>query len=152
MRRTDREVKDFSEIVDILTRAETIRLGLQGAEYPYVVPLSFGIEAGQGRISLYFHGAGRGLKHDLIAANPNVCVEADLFHGYAEVPGSATTRYESVIGYGKVRRCAGDEAVKGLNLLMAHCGFPGAAYDCGALDATAVYCVELEAFAGKRNL
>lgn len=32
MRRADREIKDFSEITDILRRADTIRLGFEGGE------------------------------------------------------------------------------------------------------------------------
>lgn len=42
MRRSDREITDFNEIVDVLRRADTIRLGLHDDPYPYVVPLSFG--------------------------------------------------------------------------------------------------------------
>ena len=87
MRRSDREVTSFDEIVDILRQANTMRLGLHDAPCPYVVPLSFGFEAAGGRITLYFHGAMEGLKHELIARDPHVCVEADIFHGYAETPG-----------------------------------------------------------------
>jgi nitroimidazol reductase NimA-like FMN-containing flavoprotein (pyridoxamine 5'-phosphate oxidase superfamily) len=35
MRRSDREVRDFSEIADILRRADIIRLGLHNEPYPY---------------------------------------------------------------------------------------------------------------------
>jgi nitroimidazol reductase NimA-like FMN-containing flavoprotein (pyridoxamine 5'-phosphate oxidase superfamily) len=151
MRRSDREVTDYTEIVDILHRADTIRLGLHDTPYPYVVPLSFGFEGSNGKITLYFHGAKEGLKHRLIANNPQVCVETDIFHRYAEVPGSVTTEYESFIGFGRVERVTGDEAVKGLDLLLAHCGYEGFVYDRAALDITAVYRITLDSFTGKRR-
>jgi len=151
MRRTDREVTSFAEITDILNRADTIRLGLHGEPYPYVVPLSFAFETGEGKITLYFHGAQQGLKHELLARNPHVCVEAGIFHGYAGTPGGITTQYESFIGCGKAARVYGGEAAKGLDLLLARCGWESYAYDTAALEGTAVYRIALERFTGKRN-
>lgn len=151
MRRSDREVTDFAELADILRRADTFRLGLHGDPYPYVVPLSFGFEAANGSMTLYFHGAKEGLKHDLIQRNPHVCVEADIFHRYAAVGDSITVEYESFIGFGKATRVTGDEAVSGLDALLTHCGFNGFAYDRAALDVTWVYKIELDSFTGKRR-
>ncbi|GHU55238.1 MFS transporter [Clostridia bacterium] len=151
MRRSDRQLTDFDEIVDVLRRADTIRLGLHDDPYPYVVPLSFGFEVADGKIELYFHGAKEGFKHELIAKNSNVCVETDIFHGYAEVPKSVTTEYESIIGFGVCVRVEGDEAARGLNLLLTHCGFDGFAYDRAVLNVTAVYKVTLESVTGKRR-
>jgi len=150
MRRKDREVTDFTELTDILRRADTIRLGLHGEPYPYVVPLSFGFEAAGGAIALYFHGAKEGLKHDLIRNDNRVCVEADIFHGYREHSGSITTEFESFIGFGKIELTAGEEAEKGINLLLEHCGFGGFQYDRAELDVTSVYKITLSSFTGKR--
>ncbi|MDR1464975.1 MAG: pyridoxamine 5'-phosphate oxidase family protein [Oscillospiraceae bacterium] len=151
MRRSDREVADFREILDILRRADTIHLGLRGEEYPYVVPLSFGFEVADGKIVIYFHGAQEGLKHELLAANSAVCVEASLFHGYREVPGSVTAEYEAVIGFGQAGRVTGSEAARGLDLLLEHCGYAGFAYDLAALEMTAVYKITLTRWSGKRQ-
>jgi len=151
MRRKDREVTDFAEIADILKRSDTIRLGLHGDPYPYVVPLSFGFEAQDGQIALYFHGATEGLKHDLIQNNPLVCVEADILHRYAETGGSVTAEYESFIGFGRIERVSGGEAERGLDLLLCHCGYEGFEYDRSALGRTWVYKIELDSFTGKRR-
>jgi len=151
MRRQDREVTDFAKITDILRRADTIRLGLHGDPYPYVVPLSFGFEVADGKITLYFHGATEGLKHDSIQKNPLVCVEADILHRYATVENNVTAEFESFIGFGKAERVSDDEAVKGLDLLLAHCGYSGFEYDKAALNHTWVYKIELESFTGKRR-
>ena len=150
MRRKDREVTEFSEITDILRRADTIRLGLHDEPYPYIVPLSFGFEAEGGVITLYFHGAKEGLKHDLIGKNGHVCVEADIFHRYYEHAGSITTEYESFIGFGRIELAVGEDAEKGIDLLLDHCGFSEYQYDHKALDVTAVYKITLSSFTGKR--
>ena len=151
MRRNDREVTDFMEITDILGRSDTMRLGLHCEPYPYIVPLSFGFEARDGKITLYFHGAAEGLKHDLIQKKPRVCVESDILHRYMAVGNNITAEYESFIGFGKAERVTGDEAVKGLGLLLSHCGYDGFECDRAVLDVTRVYKIELDYFTGKRR-
>jgi len=151
MRRSDREVTGFTQIIDILQRVDTIRLGLHDEPYPYVVPLSFGFEARDRKITLYFHGATEGLKHNLIEKNPLVCVEADILHRYTAVGNNVTAEYESFIGFGKAERVTDDEAVKGLDLLLSHCGYDGFDYDRSVLDITWIYKIKLDSFTGKRR-
>lgn len=57
MRRKDREVQDRQEIFDILRRCDTVRIGIQGEKYPYVVPVSFGMEVVNDQAVVYFHCA-----------------------------------------------------------------------------------------------
>jgi nitroimidazol reductase NimA-like FMN-containing flavoprotein (pyridoxamine 5'-phosphate oxidase superfamily) len=150
MRRKDREVADFDGITDILKRCDVVRLGLNGDPYPYVVPLSFGYQAGNGRITIYFHGANVGHKHDLIEKNDNVCVEADIFRGYVHHPGGGgTVDYESFIGFGKITRITGGEAVRGMELILEHCGYGGMEFELN--DKTRMYKIELESFSGKKR-
>jgi len=151
VRRNDREVTDLDGIVEILSRADTIRLGLHDEPYPYVVPLSFGYEVVAGRVVVFFHGACEGLKHELIAGNPYVCVEAGIFYRFAEVPGSVTTEYESVIGFGRAELVRDGEARRGMGLLLRHCGFEGFVYDPKGLDRVAVYRIVLDRVSGKRR-
>ena len=134
-----------------MRRADTIRLGLHGEYYPYVVPLSFGFEVNGDKIAIYFHGAKEGLKHDLIAKNNRVCVEADIINGYVKLAKGATTDYESIIGFGTCELVSGDEAAHGLELLLTHCGFDGLEYDRAVLDISAVYKIVLESITGKRR-
>lgn len=65
MRRTDREITDFSQIVEIMKRCEVCHISFSD-EYPYVVPMNFGMKIDGEEITLYFHGADVGKKHDLI--------------------------------------------------------------------------------------
>lgn len=43
MRRSDREVTDFNEIVEIINKCDCIRLGFSSEPVPYILPLNFGI-------------------------------------------------------------------------------------------------------------
>ena len=152
MRRTQDEITDFAEKVDVLRRCDVIRLGMYGGDYPYVIPLFFGFEVLDEQVILYFHSAKEGLKRDLLAFNNRVCVEGDLFHGYVGAGGSMTADYESVLGFGIMSPVEGEAALHGLALLMEHCGDKG--YDpatCPSLSHTQVYQIRLELLYGKRR-
>ena len=152
MRRSDREISDFSEIVALLARCDVVRIGMRGKDYPYVVPVSFGYEVCGESLTLYFHGAMQGKKHDLLAEDEKVCVEADIFHNYAGTGHGVTAEYESVIGFGTARAVEGEEAVRGIRLLLKHCGFAeDSAESCIAMGITRVYKIELESLTGKRR-
>lgn len=154
MRRKNREVTDRADILDILWRCDTVRIGMSGPEGPYVVPVSFGMEVEDDRAALYFHCARKGMKADLLAADGRVCVEGDIFLGYEVERHGITTRYESAIGFGRCEMVEdGDEVLKGLRLLCEHCGFEHVPLDtCLGLDAVRVYRIDLDSVTGKRNL
>ena len=153
MRKADREIMCFDEIVDVISRCDTIRLGISDGDAPYIVPVSFGYEMLEGKIAVYFHGAKAGRKAELLRSLPRVCVEADLCHGFPENGnGGYTCDYESVIGYGIVELLSGEEAEKGVRLLMEHCGFPAQGCPGDAMAITAVNRVILDEVAGKRRM
>lgn len=154
MRRTDREVKDRNEVLDILNRCETVRIAMRGERYPYVVPVSFGMEEADGQTVLYFHCAKEGRKLDLLKADPSVCVEADLYTRAERTEKGITYRYESVIGFGECSFVSDpDEAMHGLRVLLAHYNaldFP--VETCGALTHVFIGKIVLHEITGKRNL
>ncbi len=124
MRRKDREVRDIHEIFDILIRCNTIRIGIQGEKYPYVVPVSFGAEMASEKPVIYFHCARQGMKLDLLKANAHVCVEGDIFIKTETTAHGITTRYESLIGFGECQLVENpDEVIHGLQLLTEHYGY-----------------------------
>ena len=64
MRRNDREITEFSEMTDVMKRRDVCRLALNDEDgYPYLLPLNFGMEETDGRVTLYFHGAKEGKKY-----------------------------------------------------------------------------------------
>ena len=154
MRKSEREIQNFEEIAEVLSRCDTIRLGISDAGAPYIVPLSFGYEILDGRIAIYFHGAKAGRKAELLRSLPRVCVEADLCHGFVSNGNNGyTCDFESLIGYGTIELLEGEEADKGIRLLMEHCGIQAEACPPEAMAITAVNRVVLHEISGKhRNL
>jgi len=98
MQRQDREISNPAAVRAILERAMVCRLAMCDGEWPYLVPLNYGLHKDR----LYFHCASEGKKLDLLRANPRVCFEVE--GRIALVTGERacdwTTQYESVIGYG----------------------------------------------------
>lgn len=104
MRRSDREVYDFDEIVSIMEKCDVCRLALFDEDYPYILPLNFGMQVTGEEIELYFHGANQGKKYALIDKNNRVCFEMDCSHRLVTDydAGNCTMEYESVIGHGTI--------------------------------------------------
>ena len=154
MRRKDREVTDQKEIFDILNRCDTVRIAMQGEEYPYVVPVSFGAEMQDGKPVVYFHCARQGLKVDLLKEHPAVCVEGDIFLKIETTDHGITTRYESVIGFGKCRFLTdSEEILHGLKVLTEHYGYYDYSLEsCRSLQYIFVGKIVLDEITGKRNL
>ena len=65
MRRSDREVREDGQIVEIMNRCPVLHLGLRGEKAPYLLPVNFGMEPDG--MTLYIHGAMTGTKYDLLA-------------------------------------------------------------------------------------
>jgi len=152
MRKADRGITSFEEIAEVLSRCDTIRIGISDADAPYIVPLSFGYEVLDGKIAIYFHGAKAGRKAELLRSLPRVCMEADICHGFVDNGrGGYTCDYESVIGYGTVELLEGAEAEKGIRLLLEHCGITAEACPAEAMAITAVHRVILDELSGKRR-
>ncbi len=154
MRKSSREIKSTEKILAFLDSCDTVRLALNSDGYPYIVPVSFGFEYANGKIVIYFHGAKEGRKQQLISSDNRVCVEADAFSGYVELPhGGVTADYQSIIGFGRVEKCEGEEKIKGLDLLMKHCGFSGfdSESDCKVVDATDVSKIILDEVTCKKR-
>ncbi|MGN1103868.1 MAG: pyridoxamine 5'-phosphate oxidase family protein [Candidatus Coproplasma sp.] len=152
MRKSNREIKDFDKIIELLDRCQVIRLGLQSDDYPYIVPLSFGWEVTEGKLNIYFHCAKEGKKLDLMAACDRVCIEADILNGYKATERSVTADYESVIGFGTVKEVTGSEAVHGIKLLLDHCGIEGySPENCALSGIVAVYKITVENITGKKR-
>lgn len=154
MRRKDREITDINEAFDVLSRCNTVRIGLSGQDYPYVVPVSFGTEMHDGRPIVFFHCARHGMKVDLLQENPRVCVEGDIFLGTEATQGGITTRYESVIGFGTCQIATEeDEIIHGLQLLIDHYGYDSYPLEhCQGMRHLLVGKIVLDELTGKRNL
>ncbi len=154
MRRSDREMKDRSEILSVIEKCDVCRLGLCDAAIPYVVPMNFGYEYSSGKLVLFFHGAKEGKKLDMIQRNPAACFEMDCSHRLVEAEEAAnyTMEYESVIGHGRISFCTEkSEKNKALTLLMKKYAkdrtfdFPD-----HVIESVTVFKLDVSDFTGKR--
>ena len=66
MRRSDREIKDFDEIIKVINKCDVCRLAINDGDYPYIVPMNFGLNIEDGKVVLYFHCASEGKKLELL--------------------------------------------------------------------------------------
>ena len=122
MRRKDREITDFDEMMKIIAKCDTCRLALFDDEFPYIVPLNFGTNVEEGQLYLYFHSAKEGTKLDLIRKNNKVTFEMDCEHNIImyDERMSCTMGYESVIGHGIVEFVEDENKINALKILMRH--------------------------------
>lgn len=122
MNRRDREIKDINEIERIIRDAKVLHLGLADDNIPYVVPMNYGYELEEEKLTLYLHSSRKGYKLDVIEKNPMCCfeIECDVapFSG-GDKPCQNGMIYSSVIGFGKAEIIEGaEEREKAMNYLM----------------------------------
>ena len=123
MRRKDREVKDFGRIADIVKDCDCCRLGLVDGNEAYIVPMNFGFDTADGKLSLYFHCASEGRKLDLLGRNELVSFEMDTKHALTtgERGCDWSFQYQCVMGTGRVTALTErDEKILALNKIMSH--------------------------------
>ena len=122
MRRSDREITDFSQLVQVMEQCDVCRLALHDTPYPYILPLNFGMVTAGQQVTLYFHGAKTGQKYTLIEKDPHVSFEMDCHHQLVtdRAACKCAMAYESVIGQGVVQSVMGEEKLVGLTALMRH--------------------------------
>ena len=120
MRRKDREITDFNEIINIIKKCDVCRIALNDKDFPYIVPLNFGLGIQGKEVYLYFHCAMEGKKLDLIAKDNRVTFEMDCDHNFIlyEERMSCTMGYESVIGPGVIETVPDENKYESLKILM----------------------------------
>lgn len=150
MRRSDREITDFTEIIRVMEQCDVCRLALHD-EYPYILPLNFGMEVEGTQITLYFHSAKVGKKLELLARDDRVGFEMDRGHKLTldDSDGNCTMGYECVMGRGRLEVVEGEEKLKGLGLLMAHYRQADFPYNKAVVPQTAVLRLTVEEITGK---
>ena len=154
MRRKDREITEFEEIIDVMERCGVCRLALHDEEYPYIVPLNFGMQVEEGQIVLYFHGAEKGKKYELIKKNNKASFEMDCTTQLVTIleDSNCTMNYESVIGQGRVEILSENEKEQALDILMRHYREEDFPYNKAVIPKTTVFKLTVEKCSGKRRM
>jgi len=153
MRKPEKEIKDRAQIDAILHRAQVCRIAMCEDDVPYIVPMSFGYRDN----CLYFHSASVGKKVEILRRNNRICFELDIDqeHVFSPTPSECSTRYRSVIGFGRaVFLTDRAEKVRALDILMQHyCDPQTQPYEYSEKQVTRVTMikVEIESLTGKQS-
>lgn len=161
MRRKDRELTDMAEIFEIVKRETVCTVAFYDEPFPYLIPLNYGARVEEGKLVLYFHGAARGTKFELLKKNPRVSFsifgrnKIKLVREYA---CKSSTSFESVCGSGNVKIIGEPEKKReGLAVIMNHLGAPeGVSYDEADFSeqetqAVTVWKITADTVTGKRH-
>jgi len=150
MRRSDKQIKDQTEIDSIIRGSAICHLALSDGDQPYVVPLNFGYENG----TLFFHCAHEGQKVDIIRRNPRVCFSLVESHRMvtSETSCSWTTRYRSVTGFGTALIMEDRQSkAKALEVIMRQYSGGENQFEDKAVDKVLIIRIDIESMTGKAS-
>jgi uncharacterized protein len=157
VRRNDREINKIETIIEIIEKCEVCIVSFFDADYPYIVPLNFGYSYNPDmeELSLYFHGANKGKKLDLIKENNKVAFEMDCSKKLivGESPCEYTMEFESLCGNGKIEILEEKEKLEGLKYIMnqySDDNFNDSSFDEKILKFTTVLKLTVKHIVGKR--
>lgn len=151
MRKAHKQLTKQAAVEDILRRGRVLSLGLCGDGEPYVVPICYGWEPGK----LWLHTGHKGLKMDIIRANPRVsfAVWVDLDIAADAAPCKWEAYYRSVVGFGRAAIVDDEqERLHGLDVLTTH--FAGAgdwSFPPDKARAAAIIRIDIDSMTGKRH-
>jgi len=120
LRRQDREITDPDQIMQIIQKCDVCSIAFFDEEFPYVVPLNFGVLFDEKQFTFYFHGARAGKKLVLLERNGKVAFEMNCSHKLmlGATACSCTMEYESVCGNGLIELLPEQEKHHALSVLM----------------------------------
>lgn len=153
MRRKDREITDFDEMVKIMRACDSCVVALNDEGFPYVVPMNFGMDVEDGQVYLYFHCATEGKKLDLIRKDNRATFEMDCEHNFIlyEEKMSCTMGYASVIGHGILEFVPEEEKFRALKILMNQYHAEDFAFNTKVMKVTTVLRMKVLDMTGKRR-
>lgn len=153
MRRADREIKEFDEIIKIIKKCDVCRIAMNDGKFPYIVPLNFGLDVQDKQVYLYFHGALEGKKIDLLKKNPKVTFEMDCDHNFIFYDDrmSCTMGYESVLGHGVMEFVKEEDKFAALKILMRQYHEEDFKFNTDIMKITSVFRLKVIDMTGKRR-
>ncbi|MCI8606862.1 MAG: pyridoxamine 5'-phosphate oxidase family protein [Hungatella sp.] len=153
MRRKDREITDFHEIIEIIKKCDVCRIALNDEEFPYIVPLNFGLDVEGEQVYFYFHAAMEGKKLELIEKDNRATFEMDCDHKFIlyEERMSCTMGYASVIGHGYIENVADEDKYEALKILMRQYHAEDFKFNTDMMKVTKVLRMRVTDMVGKRR-
>ena len=153
MRRKDREITDFNDMIEIVKKCDSCVLALNEEGFPYLIPMNFGMDIEDGQLYLYFHCASEGKKLDLIRKDNRASFEMDCEHKLVlqEEEMECTMGYASVIGQGTIEFVVEEDKLQALKVLMRQYRSEDFQFDTRMLKVTTVLKMKVIHMTGKRK-
>mgnify|MGYP003299174870 FL=1 len=153
MRRKDREITNFNEMIEIIKKCDSCVLALNDEGFPYLVPMNFGMDIEDDQLYLYFHCAKEGRKLELIQKDNRASFEMDCEHKLVlqEEEMECSMGYASVIGQGIIEFVAEEDKFDALKILMGQYRSRDFKFDTGMLGVTTVLKMKVLNMTGKRK-
>ena len=153
MRRKDREITNFNEMIEIIKKCDSCVLALNDEGFPYLVPMNFGMDIEDGQLYLYFHCAKEGRKLELIQKDNRASFEMDCEHKLVlqEEEMECSMGYASVIVQGIIEFVAEEDKFDALKILMRQYRSEDFPFDTRMLGVTTVLKMKVLHMTGKRK-
>ncbi len=148
-----RLLTDRSEMEEIIRKCQVCHIAMVDPDgLPYVLPFNFGFEDN----TIYFHSGKLGKKIDILANNPNVCVEFStdylLRFQNEKVGCSYSMKYRSVLAYGKVQFIDDPEQkTRIMDIVMKNYASEEFKYSMPSMTEVCCWIVKIEKLEGKIN-
>lgn len=155
MRRKDREITNLEEIKTILDQGTFLTVAFCDDEGPYSLPLSYGYDEKDGKITFYIHSAKEGRKVDAFKKGVKVSVSVTSFDGYhgSESGDSWTCYFKSFIGFGSAAEITlHKEKAYALNTLMKRVAKREFDFSEKDLSNTAIFAFNIDSYSAKRKV
>jgi len=147
------EIKDKSEIEEIIKSTKVCHVAVVDDNMPYVFPMNFGYENNV----LYLHSAPIGRKIDIMKKNNSVSIsmekDSELYFQHVDVACSYAMKFRSVILFGKISFISeNDEKIRILNIIMNHyTNKSDFKYNKPAIDNVAVMRIDIEHITARKR-
>ncbi len=154
MRRKDREITDFDQMIEIINKCDVCRIALNDEGFPYIVPLNFGMDIEEDQqVVFYFHCAMEGKKLDLIRKDNRATFEMDCEHNFIlyEERMSCTMGFASVIGHGTIEFVPDEDKYRALKILMRQYHAEDFKFNTDMIGVTTVLKMTVTDMVGKRR-
>ena len=158
VRRRERAVEDDAWLRSFLHEAPYGVVATECDGQPFMNPLVFTYD--EAAHAIYFHTGRKGRIFANVVANPRVCFNACRMLGLISKPQASgfDVAYDSVIVFGRIRIVEDEaEATAALRALLEkyfpdlHYGEDYTPITSQQLAPTAVHCLQIESWSGKRN-
>ena len=156
MRLANREILSQEQLKQVLQHCQVCHVAFCQENCPYVVPLNFGYQLDEtGKLTLYFHGASKGTKLDMLRANPQVAfsMESGATIVTGDTPCQFSCHYQSIAGTGTALLLEDlEEKRHALNRIMEHyTAQESFSYPDAAVQNLTVFQIQVQQYSGKQN-